>query len=306
MKIFDAHCDMLLKLWLNPSIDPWDGKALHTNLKKMTDHDAKIQCLAIFIPPELPSEKQFDAALAQIHILNERILKPYSQFQLVTSKWEADQLKSSQIGLILTLEGCDCIGNQLDRVQVLHQYGVRIFNLTWNFANYFADGALESRNAGISQSGKRLIEEINKVSGWIDVSHLGERSFWETIEVADHVTATHSNAYALRPHPRNLRNDQVKALIERDAPIGITFVPEFISAKKPGIQMLLNHLEHFCSLGGERHIGLGSDFDGIAETVPGLGGYEQYSNLLNEIFKRYPEEIARGIAYDHFAGRIPF
>ncbi|KZZ82772.1 dipeptidase [Bacillus sp. SJS] len=305
MKIFDAHCDMLLKLWLDPSINPWDGSGLHTNLKKLTEIHAKIQCLAIYIPPTLPADQQFGAALAQIRILNELILKPYPQFKLLTSKEQIDNLKNAEIGIILSLEGCDCIGNQLDRVSLLQEHGVRIYNLTWNYANLFADGALEKRDAGLSLLGKSLVNSLNKQKAWIDVSHLGERSFWDVLEAGEHVAATHSNAYSLRPHPRNLRDSQIMALIKRDAPIGITFVPDFIG-ENPSISLLLHHLEHICSLGGEKNAGLGSDFDGISDTVPGLSGYEQYDNLLNEIYKRYPANVARGIAFHNFASRIPF
>ncbi|MBS2969063.1 membrane dipeptidase [Metabacillus sp. KIGAM252] len=305
MKIFDAHCDMLLKLWLDPSINPWDGSGLHTNLEKLIQFNAKIQCLAIYIPANLPADQQFGAAMAQIRILYEKILKPYPQFKLLTAGKQQDQLEDEEIGIILSLEGCDCIGNQLDRVSLLHKHGVRIYNLTWNYANLFADGALEKRNAGLSLLGKTFVDSLNELNAWIDVSHLSERSFWDVMEAADHVTATHSNAYSLLPHPRNLRDSQIKTLIDRDAPIGITFVPDFIS-KDPSISMLLNHLEHICSLGGEKHTGLGSDFDGISDTVPGLNGYEEYDNLLNEIYKRYSAEVADGIVFQNFAGRIPF
>ncbi|MGD7008331.1 dipeptidase [Metabacillus sp. 84] len=304
MKIFDAHCDMLFKLWQDNALQPWDG-ALQTNLEKLASHHAKVQCLAIFVPNHVPADQQFHAVLAQIEIVHKKILSLHPQFRLVTEKRHINELKKDEVGLILSLEGCDSIQNELDKISVLHEKGVRIYNLTWNFANLFADGALEIRNAGISLLGEKLIERLNETGSWIDVSHLGEKSFWGVFEKAKHVAATHSNAYAIRPHPRNLRDSQLKALIERDAPIGITFVPDFISSE-PSISKLLHHLEHICSLGGDRCTGLGSDFDGIEETVPGLEGYHQYDNLLNEIFKRYPADVANGIAFQHFADRIPF
>ncbi|MTH51793.1 membrane dipeptidase [Bacillus mangrovi] len=306
LKIFDAHCDMLLKLWQNPAADPWDGAGLHTNLKKMVSHGAKIQSMAVFAPPELPLVDAYRAAEAQIQILKDKILKHHPQFKLITSKNQADQLKNDEIGLILALEGCDCLGHQPEKAAVFHNQGVRIFNLTWNYANFFADGALETRNAGLSKYGEKLAEAIGELGGWIDVSHLNERSFWDVLEKGKHVAATHSNCHALMPHPRNLRDSQIQALIERDAPIGITFVPDFTSRQKPSIAKLLLHLEHICSLGGAHHAGFGSDFDGIEETIPGLGGYEEYDHLLNELYKRYPADLADGFVYRNFADRIPF
>src|SRR5690606_18156150 len=110
-----------------------------------------------------------------------------------------------------------------------------------------------------------------------DASHLSERAFWDVIEIANYPIASHSNAKALCNHPRNLTNRQAEALFSKNAMVHVVFFPEFIANKeKVTISDLIKHIDHFCSLGGVRHIGFGSDFDGIDNHVAGLENASKY------------------------------
>lgn len=207
----------------------------------------------------------------------------------------------------MTLEGCDPIGHDLSLLSIFHQLGVRSAGLTWNFANLLADGALETRNAGLSFYGRHVVGKLNHYHMWTDVSHLSERSFWDVIQLADHPIASHSNSYALCPHPRNLKDDQIKAIVAKNGLIGITFVPQFTSSRsRASMKHLLNHLDYVSGLAGENAVGFGSDFDGIDETIEGLEGYEQYPYLLNTLSKHYSESQVEKFMYKNFADSIPF
>ncbi|MFY4773965.1 dipeptidase [Metabacillus sp. RGM 3146] len=306
MHIFDAHCDLLYKLWKNPSINVYDDPNLHASIKNLQSQNARVQCFAIYVPDHLPQGEKFNAVLTQIHLFHTKILKGYPEIKQITGKEEASALLPGQIGALLTLEGCAPLGNQVYLSSILYQMGIRSFGITWNYANYFADGARETRNAGLSELGFELIQTFNSLGVWTDLSHLNEKSFWDAIEKASHPIASHSNVYKLCPHPRNLRDEQLKAIFQKNGAVGVTFVPEFTrQGKQPEIKDLLNHIDYICSLGGSMHLGFGSDFDGVDHVIQGLENYTGYSFIINELVKRYPEKLVERFLYHNFAERLP-
>ncbi|WP_419883884.1 dipeptidase [Peribacillus sp. B-H-3] len=299
VNIFDAHCDVLMKMFNNPSLS-FDSELLQLSYGALKDA-GKVQCFAIYIPENVHPDMKFMAALSQVQLFHERILSK-KDIIFVQSKHDIDLLREGQIGAILTLEGCDCVGNDVLKLQTLLRLGVSSVGLTWNFSNLLADGAMEERGAGLSDFGKQAVRVLNENSITCDVSHLSEHAFWDVIDVADHVIASHSNVYRLCPHPRNLRDEQIKAMIKRNSMIGITFVPQFLTAgTEAAIKDILNHIDYICSLGGENNIGLGSDFDGIDCTVAYLASYRDYSRLINELGKFYPAALAEKIIWSNFS-----
>ncbi|MFC0043633.1 dipeptidase [Metabacillus iocasae] len=302
--IFDAHCDVLMKIWLNKYISFQQDPSLHVTYKEMERVGAKIQLFAIYIPEGVPVEQRFDVALEMIQLFHLSILS-MPNMKFIQSRKDVNQLKENEIGAVLTLEGCDAIGQSIVRLQTLIRLGVRSVGLTWNYANNVADGILEERGAGLSTFGKEVVSENNKANIWTDVSHVSVRGFWDVMERAEYVIASHSNAYNLCAHPRNLQDDQISALIKKNGVIGITFVPEFLSSTADAtIQDVLNHLEYVCSLGGEHHVGFGSDFDGIDKTVKGLHSYRNYEQLINELYKHYSSTQVQNFLYYNFVKRL--
>ncbi|MFD2443598.1 dipeptidase [Bacillus sp. CGMCC 1.16607] len=306
MKIFDAHCDVLYKMFLDPTIEFHKSDKLQVNLDLMEKVGSKIQCFAIYIPASVHPDLAFHAALYMIDIFYEKIIKLHPKMRVITSKYDIMNLKNDEIGAILTLEGCDAIGKDLLKLKTLLRLGVTSVGLTWNFANEVADGSLEARGAGLSKFGKEVVTLLNSTQTWIDVSHLSEKGFWDVIEWGDYPFASHSNSYSLCPNPRNLKDEQIEAIIERDSVIGITFVPSFLSGKNQAtIDDILRHLEHMCMLGGEKHVGFGSDFDGINEMVIGLENFGDYSLLINELYKYYTENQVNGFLFENMKKRYP-
>lgn len=305
MKIFDAHCDVLMKLFMDPSICFFDSENLHISYRSLVEAGSKVQCFAIYVPEEVHPDTRFAAALSMVDIFHEKILT-MPNMRLVTCKKDIEGLAEGEIGAVLTLEGCDCIGDDLLKLKTLLRLGVSAVGLTWNFANQVADGAMEKRGGGLTCFGEKVIQELNKHSIWCDVSHLSEQAFWETIELADFPIASHSNAHRLRRHPRNLKDDQIKAMFKKNGVIGVTFVPQFLTGELPAdIKDVLKHIDYIAGLGGGRQIGLGSDFDGIEQTVQKLSSYRDYGNLIDELQKHYSEDLVRGILFENFVSRFP-
>lgn len=306
MKIFDAHSDVLYKMWMDPTIDFANSSKLHINYDRLKAFGSKVQSFAIYIPEEVKPESRFEVALEMVEIFYNKVVAPSPLLKVVRRKEDILALKEDEIGAFLTLEGCDAIDQSIVKLQTLLRLGVSSVGLTWNYANFVADGVGEPRGAGLSSFGIEVVKEHNKASIWTDVSHLSIKGFWDVMEVADYPIASHSNAMAICNHRRNLLDEQILALIKKNGMIGITFVPQFLSNRDTAtIDDVIKHLDYICSLGGENHVGFGSDFDGITETTIGLENFSGYEGLVNKLLKYYSEIQVKKFFYQNFVANLP-
>ncbi|WP_338451150.1 dipeptidase [Niallia oryzisoli] len=308
MNIIDLHCDALMKLRdAKGTLSFADGADLNTNKEKLKKGNVKVQCFAIFIEPDIPSDQQFQAALEQIDYFYREVLAKNPEMKQITKWSDFDHLEDGEIGAMLTLEGVESIGNDMAKLHILYQLGVRSIGLTWNHANLAADGALEPRAGGLTAFGKEIVRWNNEHRVLTDVSHLSERSFWDVIKLAQFPIASHSNSRKLCNHPRNLTDEQARAMFKSGGMIHVVYYPEFI--KEDGapatIDELIAHIDHFCSLGGKKQIGLGSDFDGISTFVQNLEDASKHPNLINKLLLYFKEEEVKGFAYQNFLNNRP-
>lgn len=307
MKIIDLHCDALMKLQeAKGSLRFADAPELQTNKQRLHQGQIKVQCFAIFIEPEIKGDQKFQVVLEQIDYFYKEVLGRNPDMVHIKDWSDFDDLKIGQIGAMLTLEGVDPIGNDLAKLHILYQLGVRSVGLTWNQANLAADGAGEPRGAGLTLFGKEIVKFNNEHQILTDVSHLSDKGIWEVIELAKYPIASHSNARALCNHPRNLTDEQAQAMFAKGGLIHVVYHPPFV--KESGevtISDLVKHIDHFCSLGGVKQIGFGSDFDGISTFITDLDDASKSQNLINELLKHYSEEVVRGFAYQNFLDHRP-
>lgn len=307
MEVIDLHCDALLKLWEgNGKIRFADAPELDTNKERLKQGQVKVQCFAIFIDPEIKQEQKFQVVLEQVDYFYQEVLGKNPDMKHIKKWTDFYKLKPGEIGAMLTLEGVDAIGNDLSKLRILYQLGIKSVGLTWNTANLAADGAGEPRGGGLTLFGKEIVHLNNQHQVFTDVSHLSEKGFWDVMELARYPIASHSNSKVLCNHPRNLSDEQAIAMFKNGGTIHVVYHPPFI--KEDGeatIADLVNHIDHFCSLGGAKQIGLGSDFDGINHFVRNLENASQTQNLINELLKHYKEEEVRGFAYQNFLNHLP-
>ncbi|WP_037283836.1 dipeptidase [Saccharibacillus sacchari] len=305
MRIIDLHCDALAKIEASRgALCYTDAPELASNRDRLKEGGVAVQGFAVFVDPALPGSMRWQSCLDQIHYFYAEILEKHDDMQLITEWSQIGKLSEGSIGALLTLEGVDPIENDLKRLHLLYRLGVRSVGLTWNYGNQAGDGVLEPRGAGLTSLGKEMIALHNRYGVLTDVSHLNERGFWEVMELARYPIASHSNARVLCDHPRNLTDEQLIAMFRRGAPVHVVYYPEFVvDARSSGpatIADLIRHIDHMCALGGERHIGFGSDFDGITLTVEGLEHAGKSQRLISELLKHYSEEQVRGFAFDNF------
>lgn len=315
MHIIDTHCDALYRLrpakinqqYERRPVNFRDMETLDTNLTRLQAGGVKAQFFAIFIDPDMPSDQKWQAALEQIDIFYEDILRPHREMKHIRQWSDLDDLQDGEIGAVLALEGADAFGNDLGKLRHLYRLGVLSLGMTWNNANLCADGLGEPRGAGLTALGREVVRLNNEHKVLSDVAHLSERGFWDLIEIADYPIASHANARAVCDHPRNLTDEQAKALFAKGGTVHVVFTPPFIKtgAEQASIADLIKHIDHFCSLGGAGHVGFGSDFDGIIHYVDGLGHAGEYENLINELLKHYSEAEVEGFAYRNFLNNRP-
>jgi membrane dipeptidase len=301
MRIIDSHCDLLSKMLLDPfvhfnQIQP----DIAVNLPRLQQVNMALQFFAIYIPEKVDSTR-FELILESIDLFYQKIAASRAIVFIQNREDLEIVIEEKKIGALLTLEGVEGLMGSLRNLRIAYYLGVRCIGITWNYANWAADGVMEARNGGFTIKGRRFVKECNKLGILLDVSHLAETGFWQLMELShEPVLASHSNTFELCPHPRNLSNEQIKAIIAKNGMIGLTFVPWFVKSKDPQISDILLHIDHICSLGGENHIGFGSDFDGIDTFVPNLEHVGQYDHLVNELSKKYAVSFVEKLVFGNW------
>ncbi|WZY01443.1 dipeptidase [Bacillus sp. FSL W7-1360] len=302
--IVDTHCDALCKLATGTAQSFVNDPTLETNLERLQRGRVRCQLFALYVPPSVKQENMFAMVRKQIAAFHQAVLTCPNMVH-IRSLSEIATLKDGQIGAGLTLEGMDAIGRDRAQLSWLYEQGILAIGLTWNDANMCADGVGEKRGAGLTSYGESVIAENNTRGVVNDVSHLSVRAFWDVMAQSKKTMASHSNAYTVCPHRRNLRDDQLDALIKTDSFIGLVFYPPFVTNKDEAcLDDLLPHIDHIGSRGGIKHIGFGSDFDGIDTYVTGLSHAGCYDTLINHLLKFYREEEVRGFCSRNFMEKV--
>jgi membrane dipeptidase len=296
MQWLDGHCDVLSKMWRDPKYRSFyhPQSSLDSSYHHLWEANVVMQVFAVWTPESVPKHHRLSVALKEVDYFYEEIVRDGSRVFLLTEGNQLEECSRDRMGALLLLEGADALQGDLANLRLFYRLGVRQMGLTWNYANDVADGILEERGGGLTRFGRQVIAEMKRLGMILDVSHLSDGGFWEVIEEKElPILASHSNCRVLCPHKRNLEDEQIKALIDRDGLIGMTFVPAFIH--KPSVEAtidhLLRHIEHVCTLGGEDHLFFGSDFDGLDSKVSHLESYKHLPHLLEALHKHYADDL---------------
>ncbi|HOV78682.1 MAG TPA: dipeptidase [Bacillota bacterium] len=294
----DAHCDTITAMLKQNRRLCEDKGTGHLDLPRMQAGGIKLQFFAAFIAPEY-KRTAVKRVLELIDLFYREIEE--NKKNIIAAKNITDIKKavfSKKIAALLAVEGGEALGGSIGILRCLHRLGVRCLALTWNGRNELGDGVGVRNGEGLTPFGKSVVREMNRIKMIIDVSHLAEKGFWDVIELSGHpVIASHSNCKAVFRHPRNLNDDQIRAVAERGGVIGITYVPDFLGGRSASVREVLDHIEHAVNVGGIDCVGLGSDFDGT-ETLPeGLEDCSRVGAVLAGLEERgYSEEEIKKIA----------
>ncbi|HQV72607.1 MAG TPA: membrane dipeptidase [Dokdonella sp.] len=191
---------------------------------------------------------------AQIAAHPEHLLQVRSAADLAMAK------QSGRLGLVYGFQDATPLGEDLERVALYDDLGVRVFQLTYNRRNLIGDGCLEPGNAGLSALGRTLVERLNERHLLIDLSHAGERTTREAIaRSAKPVAISHTGCAALAALPRNKTDTELRELADKGGVVGIYLMPFLRTQGQPTAEDLVAHIEHALQVCGEDHVGIGSD-----------------------------------------------
>ncbi len=278
MKLFDLHSDTITECFRqNKSLVRSD---LDISLEKGKFLKKWTQVFAIWLPDDI---RGTDAE---------------EYYEKVHKKYKEETKNVKGITPVLAVEGGAVLGGKIENVEKLHRDGVKIITLTWNKDNELASGCFSEEDKGLTPFGKEAVREMIERKIIPDVSHLGEKSFYDLCEFTDFpFIASHSDCYEINPHVRNLKNEQIKIIIERKGLIGLNFYNKFLGEGN-SLDMLTKHAEHILSLGGEDVLSLGSDFDGCSINEE-LKGVDKTANLYRHLEKCFGEKITDKIFYEN-------
>ncbi|RDL41419.1 Dipeptidase [Venustampulla echinocandica] len=303
------------------------GMPLHVDLPRLKEGKNGGAFWSAFVPcpadgSDFSNENYADSVaftLTQIDLLARlQAAYPAHFSPPLNSSTALSAFKSGQLISPLAIEGLHQIGNSIANLRLYYSLGVRYATLTHNCHNIYADAALteisrggvevsKPKWGGVSPAGKELVHEMNRLGMIIDLAHvsqdtmrdvLGGSSDWDGSAAPP--IYSHSSAYALCPHPRNVPDDILQLVKKKNSIVMVNFAPDFISCvanpSNPSglpdfyptnstLQQVVRHIMHIGELIGYDHVGIGSDFDGIGSTPTGLDDVSKYPDLVAELLR---------------------
>ena len=297
MYLFDLHCDTITRLHDGQRLRPGDRSlrenGAHLSLKGMSRF-SWAQCFAIFIPDEKRGQAAVDyfedcyaffcAQLAENADLAAQA-RTISQAQAL--------LDQGKTAAFLTVEGGAALGGRLEQVDRLAACGVKLLTLTWNGPNELASGNVDPEQ-GFTSFGREAVRRLEDRGIGVDVSHLNDKGFWELSEFARRpFVASHSNARAVCPHPRNLTDSQICRLVEVGGLVGLNYCTQFLAeGGRPTFRDLAAHIRHFLDLGAQDILALGSDYDG-ADVPDWLEPVEKLEPFYHRVAGEFGQAFAQ-------------
>lgn len=344
-KVFDGHNDILLRLLQAPDRREaiWltgEGKG-HLDLPRMKAGGFAAGFFAIYVPspvahdapdymalmdsppyalplPDLIGHKD---AMPVAHAMAAHLLwmERSSQGAFKVCRTLADVkdcLASGVIAGIMHMEGAEAIDEGLDALHTFHALGLRSLGPVWSRPTVFGHGVpfqfpgTPDTGPGLTDAGKRLVAECNRLGIMIDLSHLNEAGFNDVAALSDApLVATHSNAFAVTPSTRNLTDRQLGMIRDSRGMVGLNFATVFLredGRQSPAMTWdpVLRHLDHLLDHLGEDHLGLGSDFDGA--TLPeGIGDVTGLPRLTAAMEAHgYGGALMRKLTCDNWVGLL--
>ena len=279
---FDAHCDTLSAcLETGAHLRQNPGQA---DLTRGAALGGYAQTFAMFADPD---ELGRDGArllrrLTRLHDFFAAELQANADRMALcrTAAQVRGALAQHKTAALLSIEGADLLDCDPARLPEAAGWGVRFVNLTWNCANRLSGTNVEDPGRGLSDAGRAFVGALERLGMAPDVSHLSDPGFWDVLRCAHGpVIATHSCSRAVHPHPRNLTDDQFRAIRDSGGMVGINFYAEFVGPDGGGAEQLLRHIERFLTLDGEDALGLGGDLDGCAPLCAGMRGLQDIPAL---------------------------
>ena len=296
----DSHCDTPMFFPEGIHFDQRDPRILY-DLHKMQEGGPDAVTMVAYLPQPKPGE-----TFAQIAPLGTKTPREYADLifdkiedtilsdsrYIAHARSETDILRNKRNGLRSLLTGIEnglAIEDDINNVQHFANRGITYITLCHNGDNQICDSARHSLNThgGVSPFGAQVITEMNRLGLMVDLSHAGEKSFYDALQISrTPIVCSHSNSRALCDVPRNITDDQMRALAAAGGVCQITLYNGFLRTDgNATITDAIRHLEHAIDIMGIEHVGLGTDFDGDGG-IPGLADASELVNFTKALLRR--------------------
>jgi membrane dipeptidase len=308
----DSHVDIAGARYATEGLDPGiDHPRLRCDLVKMEQGGVDGVFLAVYVGQGKRNaegyRQAFDAAMASFEAIHRLAEKMHPRrCKLAATPDDAERIaRTGKRAIMIGIENGYPIGTDLSNVERFYNLGARYITLSHNGHNQICDscyprerlGDERSEHGGLSDFGRQVVAEMNRLGIMADVSHVAAESFWDLMEVTQApVIASHSGCRALCDHPRNLDDGQLKALAGNGGVIQVVAVGGFLKARSPlrpnraSVKDFVDHVDHAVQVAGIDHVGVGSDFDG-GGGVPGFSHHGEALNVTVELVRRgYSEQ----------------
>ncbi|XP_078614762.1 dipeptidase 1-like isoform X1 [Branchiostoma floridae x Branchiostoma japonicum] len=279
----------LFKAWLNVS---------HTDIPRLREGKVGAQFWVAFPHCDSQYKDAVRWTLAQIDVIKRFVEKYPDVFQLVTTSegiWDA--FRAGKIGSLIAVEGGHGLGSSLASLRMFYDLGARYLTLTQACNTPWADSSLETGKAnpehnGLTDFGKLVVQEVNRLGMMVDLSHVSFKTMHDALDVTQApVIFSHSSAYALCNHTRNVPDDVLERMKDNKGVVMVNFYNPYVNCgpnKTPvtNISHVADHCDYIRRVAGEDYVGIGADYDGVNEVPVGLEDVSKYPNLIEELIVR--------------------
>jgi membrane dipeptidase len=339
--VIDAHNDLVTKV-LDEGYDPrvrHTPAQGHTDVPRLIESGITAQVLAAWVDAPYAQRERggaFQRALRYMDEIHAIVDAHAGALRFATGAADVRRAKADGVvAIFIGVEGGHAIEDSLDNLRELKRRGACYLTLTWNNGNEWAGSSIgsgDTRTGGLTTFGRAVIAELNRLGMLVDVSHTSSETLTDVLAASDApVIASHSSARAIADHPRNLTDDELRAIAERGGVICVNFYSRFIEVRmrdamdaaearverEPAgtaaqraarldallaripptpLSILIDHIDHVARVAGIDHAGLGSDFDGIRLTPVGLQDVTAYPRIAQALLDRgYSDDDVRKV-----------
>uniref|UniRef100_I3J4I1 Dipeptidase n=1 Tax=Oreochromis niloticus TaxID=8128 RepID=I3J4I1_ORENI len=298
--LIDGHNDLPWQLLsqFNNQLNKVDLNTLantHTNIPKIKDGRLGAQFWAAYVPCDTQYKDAVRQTLEQIDVIHRMCQKYPEIFMFATSSQDIlDAFKMNKTASLIGVEGGHSLDSSLGTLRTMYQLGVRYLTLTHScntpwVDNWLVDtGSEPSEHKGLSSFGKQVIAEMNRLGMLIDLAHVSEEVMNQVLTLSKApVIFSHSSAYTICPHKRNVPDDVLRRVNETKGIVMVNFYNDYVTCSNTAsLSDVADHFDHIKKVAGADIIGFGGDYDGVPRVPEGLEDVSKVPNLVAELLKR--------------------
>ncbi len=268
-------------------------KTLHTDIPRLREGNVGAQFWSVYVP--VSDVKPFTTTVQQIEVVNLMAKKYPDVFEIALTSDEVEKIyKKGKISSLIGVEGGHSIEISIDKLKELYKKGARYMTLTHSKNTPWADSCTDTpKHNGLSKFGEEVVHEMNKMGMFIDISHVSSDTMRHVLKITKApVIFSHSSAYAIKAHPRNVPDDVLKAMKDNGGVVMVNFYSGFVcegmrlNKRECTVKTVVDHIDHIVKMAGVDSVGLGSDFDGVPTLPEQLTDVSFYPYITQELLSR--------------------